>query len=505
MKIPANLKIFPFHIFLIPLFFVWHILNEYFGLIPINYGIRFLLYYFGLSIVLFLISKLLLKNNLKAGCWTSSFLIIFFFWGAFHDFLKSTPIPPLFHSYKFLFPILLISLLSLFVFIKKMQISNRINVFLVSLFTILVFLELIVSFNNWLSNSKAINNLADKNQGFEIPNIDKERKPDIFFIVFDEYMSSLGLKKYLSFNNSNLDSILVANNFYLADKSKSNYNSTRHSIASTLNINYFPVDLEGKVMNTTSWLKGQYSLKKSRIPVLLSEIGYEIKNYTLFDLENYPGPFKSYFDNEAISLFYKETLWGRIREEIWWNFEQRFAFLRKSKQRIINNQIDQIQQNKHNYQALIRELSFQTATPKFVICHILLPHGPYNVTKNGDRREKFGLDDRTITDSLYINQLVYTNTLIHSIIEKSNHNFLRPYVIVIEGDHGKRDDLNPGIQAVREKQFMNLNSYYFSDRDYSTLYDSISPVNSFRIILNKYFNTKLPILKDSTILLHFRF
>jgi hypothetical protein len=46
---------------------------------------------------------------------------------------------------------------------------------------------------------------------------------------------------------------------------------------------------------------------------------------------------------------------------------------------------------------------------------------------------------------------------------------------------------------------MDLNTYYFSDGNYSTLYDSISPVNSFRVILNKYFKTGLPLLKDSTI------
>jgi len=31
------------------------------------------------------------------------------------------------------------------------------------------------------------------------------------------------------------------------------------------------------------------------------------------------------------------------------------------------------------------------------------------------------------------------------------------------------------------------------------LYDNMSPVNSFRVILNKYFDTGLPMLSDSTI------
>ncbi|MDQ3277751.1 MAG: hypothetical protein M3Q06_05465, partial [Bacteroidota bacterium] len=48
------------------------------------------------------------------------------------------------------------------------------------------------------------------------------------------------------------------------------------------------------------------------------------------------------------------------------------------------------------------------------------------------------------------------------------------------------------------KVFRNLNAYYFSDKDYGMLYDSISPVNTFRVVLNKYFSQSFPLLKDSS-------
>ena len=41
-----------------------------------------------------------------------------------------------------------------------------------------------------------------------------------------------------------------------------------------------------------------------------------------------------------------------------------------------------------------------------------------------------------------------------------------------------------------------LNAYYFPDQDYSKLYKGITPVNTFRIILNKYFGTDLDLLED---------
>jgi hypothetical protein len=70
-------------------------------------------------------------------------------------------------------------------------------------------------------------------------------------------------------------------------------------------------------------------------------------------------------------------------------------------------------------------------------------------------------------------------------------------VIILEGDHGYRFY----EKKDRLKEFRNLNAYYFSDRDYRSLSDSISPVNTFRVVLNKYFCNSLPLLKDSSIYL----
>ena len=96
----------------------------------------------------------------------------------------------------------------------------------------------------------------------------------------------------------------------------------------------------------------------------------------------------------------------------------------------------------------------------------------------------------------YLNQVIYTNSLLKELIQLVPVDSGRGRVVIIEGDHGFRDYDQP---AKREKEFMNLNTYYFSDHDYSMLHDSISPVNSFRVVLNKYFCQALPLLKDSTI------
>jgi hypothetical protein len=46
--------------------------------------------------------------------------------------------------------------------------------------------------------------------------------------------------------------------------------------------------------------------------------------------------------------------------------------------------------------------------------------------------------------------------------------------------------------------FMNLNSVYIPDGNYTGFYDGMLNVNQFRVILNSQFGQKLPLLKDYT-------
>ena len=90
-------------------------------------------------------------------------------------------------------------------------------------------------------------------------------------------------------------------------------------------------------------------------------------------------------------------------------------------------------------------------------------------------------------------QVKYANHLIKNILELAVQKAGRPRVIIIQGDHGYRFYTDAKLDAA----FENLNAYYFSDGDYGLLYNGISPVNAFRVVLNKYFGCSLPLVKDS--------
>ena len=75
---------------------------------------------------------------------------------------------------------------------------------------------------------------------------------------------------------------------------------------------------------------------------------------------------------------------------------------------------------------------------------------------------------------------------------------ITPPIIIIQGDHGPGAYLHWGSleQTVPSERFGILNAYYFPDGNYETLYPSISPINSFRVVLNQYFETKYALLPD---------
>jgi hypothetical protein len=319
--------------------------------------------------------------------------------------------------------------------------------------------------------------------------------PDIFFIVFDEYTSSKALKKYYHFDNSELDSTLLNAGFFISTNSQSNYNATSLSIGSTFNLQYFNRDLEKTPNNAFSLLQGAYSFKKSLLPLLLEKNGYDIINHGLCNIKNHPISVEPLFKEFANKAMYLETLWGRISRDIFWNITVRlpgYSKLRPADKDFINR-------NKINYTNFLHELNKEGDKPKLVFGHVAIPPRPAYVNRNGQPR--MVSDDDFIDknhDKLYVEQVLYVNTWIDSLAKAATTiKRTRPLVLIIEGDHGNR--YAEWGRPIREKQFMNLNAYYFSDKDYSMLYDSISPVNSFRVVLNKYFQTGLPLLKDSTI------
>ena len=118
--------------------------------------------------------------------------------------------------------------------------------------------------------------------------------------------------------------------------------------------------------------------------------------------------------------------------------------------------------------------------------------------------EVFTLDDVTQSNrdyNLYVGELQHLNTLIIDAVDQILKESDVPPIIILQSDHGSRLYPNDNRTDEIEDQvlFPILNAYLLPGADPEpTLYPSISPVNTFRIILNGYFGTDLSLIEDQS-------
>jgi phosphoglycerol transferase MdoB-like AlkP superfamily enzyme len=129
--------------------------------------------------------------------------------------------------------------------------------------------------------------------------------------------------------------------------------------------------------------------------------------------------------------------------------------------------------------------------PLFSFTHFMLPHDPYQVDENGNFIS--GSIPNNTDMQGYLRQLKYCNKLITSITECLLKDSTRKKIIIIQGDHGYRHYTDAPI----EKKYEALNAIFFYNQDYNGLTNTFSHVNTFRIVINKFFNGHMPMLKDS--------
>jgi len=134
-----------------------------------------------------------------------------------------------------------------------------------------------------------------------------------------------------------------------------------------------------------------------------------------------------------------------------------------------------------------------------------IPHPPYAFDKDGTFVPKDVLDSRSRAEN-YINQLQYLNTELLKFIDNLISNSAMPPIILLQADEGPapiryEEDENAffwkeATQDELREKISILNAYYLPNKDNSLLYPFISPVNSFRVIFNLYFDTEYDLLPD---------
>jgi hypothetical protein len=319
-----------------------------------------------------------------------------------------------------------------------------------------------------------------------------EIPPDIYYIILDGYTRADALQELFDFDNSYFLDELEKMGFYVADCAMSNYAATKLCLATTLNLDYQDMDeldpqnshpvLEQKIRNSLVWQE----LGKLGYTRVSFDTGYRFSNmndadYFLTVPEDYK-PVGSI--NNFETLFIRSTALTVLIDKQW---------LSLSPDEDTNQEpfdhAEHVIRERYKLETLhtIAELP----SPKFVFAHIIIPHHPYIFRPNGDVETDpgfYGNEGRAINDEYrikgYVQQIEFINSQMLEILDNILKQSVNPPIIIMQGDHGTEVNTN-----------LILSTYYLPGGE-EKLYPNITPINTFRIVLNEYFHTNYPLLPD---------
>ena len=320
--------------------------------------------------------------------------------------------------------------------------------------------------------------------------------PDVYFIVLDGYARADMLQSQLNLDNSPFLDALRKRQFYVADCAQSNYAQTEQSFASTLNMEY----LDGIISRISApQLREDYFapyITNNVVRSYLESLGYQTvafyTGYTWAEWTNatyFLGDPRSTKTATVKSLvpfessFLSRTIFPYIMDDL-----TSLGVVKPAQAAPLTG--SEVDRGIVRYTLNELPVVTQLRSPKFVFAHILLPHPPYVFGPDGEEQNL--PDDPSYAARLkgYRDQILFANKsmlpIIDAILAESRGNA----IIVLEGDHGIVEYTDGAVHM------KNLEAYYFPDHNYSDLYPSITPVNSFRVILSDFFGQHYPLLKD---------
>lgn len=319
---------------------------------------------------------------------------------------------------------------------------------------------------------------------------------DVYYILVDAYSRQDLLQEQLGLDNSKFISELKDLGFYIPDCARSNYDNTLRSMTSTLNMNYLDALGLGYFDDKPKY---EPYLQDNLVMKQFKQLGYSMVTFkSLYPLLDFPDE-TYYYD------YYKEA--SVLNEQASLNFQ--YLFLKTT---LVRPLMDYLERNpeitvppaaaawiavgnaaesreRRQYLQNVFALNSLEKLPdlpgkKFVYAHLYITHQPYVFNPDGSFNPYLQQGGAG-----YREQIRFADTrlleIIKTILAKSNP---EP-IIVLQSDHSLFQN------ADRVKI---LNAYYLPDGGEKQLYDTVTPVNTFRIIFNKYFGGQYDLLPDES-------
>ena len=449
-------------------------------------------------LVLWYLLNLLIKDRMKSGLIISLGLVLFFSYGHFLNILRDVIVGDfVIGRHRYLTPsFVIIFIIGVYYMLKTKKnlvaFTTIANVIAIVILLISVSNIFVYALENNQDDYSTI--LIDRfNYDDGLPTSALDYTPNMYYIILDKYASSKVLKDVFDFDNQDFISQLSARGFHVTENSHSNYASTILSLTSSLNMEYVNY-LADAVGVDSSDRKLSYQLYSDNNIMNI----FKSFNYTLVS----SNPFPYYLTLSGYEICTNSPLNNPLQIVLWKSTMLRLVSAISFSYSHADHVLCQFSE--------LSTLHNSTTEPFFAYIHFLLPHPPYVFDPSGNFKTFLQINAISTPEDekiAYIDQVQFANKKVIETIDKILLESNSPPIIVLQGDHGTStllqkyganwDNLND--ESITEIMSI-LNAYYLPDQNTELIYDSITPVNSFRLILNAYFNTNYDLLDDKSYL-----
>jgi hypothetical protein len=499
----------PFHI----LFFVCYpILSLYVtnrNQIPAFAILRSSLFIMGLSGIVFLVTVLSVRDFLKAALLTSVFNMLFNSYGHIYqalDQMRWNGISLARHSLLTVFWIAIgVAAVLLVLKLKEniyavTQTINLVGGFLV----VIVLSQLMIARIN--GDVFAVNDkpAAIVGQASQITQ-GNESDPDIYYIIVDAYTSNDILMDKLGYDNSAIVSDLESQGFEVITDARSNYDKTFYSLVSSLNMDYLDQFGVSAEMQDFDHLmpKIRDLYPHSRVRGIFEDRGYTTiafhmkapwANFYDADIFYVLEEMVPYNDRLETLLFhdlYLKTTWVRFLYDtgnikkitpvlkspalIYWIDPNNYG-------KAITEDIRYLEYQQNRYSLDTLQAIPKIPGKKFVYAHLMTTHSSFVFNEDGSY--KVEVDE---SNDAYVEQIKFLNTRLVEITKTILEESEVPPIIIIQGDHGF---------LPKEDKVGIFHALYLPDGGAEIVYPGMTPVNTFRGVLNYYFGYDFERLPD---------
>ena len=442
--------------------------------------------------------KTILKNARKSALLSSLYAFLFFSYGHIFNIFELNLAPEYFLAIHV--PLLIIytviAVLTTYYLVKtNRKLDNITRITNVMSITLIVFVLFNIGIYNFENPS---NNFQDETNSIILGDT-FDNTPDVYYIMLDEYASLGTLDKFYNYDNTGFTKFLHAHNFYVTKSSHSNYAVTFLATASTLNMMHLD-NLANVLGNDSVDQRIPYEMINNNIVMQnFKSAGYQVYNFDsgwwgTRSLEIADVNLCSKNQNMDFHTLYQLKQTSILRAfDVYIKDPTSKIFQQERRDRILC-QFDEIVKIKQ-----------ETDKPIFVFMHVVAPHDPYVFGPNGeevDYKYTFGPTASqgylTINEEnkAYLDQLTYLTKILQQTVEKLQSSDSPP-IIILQSDTGP----SIGFAGLTEKEnqvnrMSIFNAYYFPNNNFSFLYNDITPVNSFRIVFDLYFQTNYGLFED---------